>query len=138
MGELEARKLKHPTTGTEAILMGILVEGTSLAAKFLWANGVTLFKVRDESVKIVGKGDFFFFSPEHPPLTEDAQRVIDWAVDHKLKSGNSGEVTASDLLLGIWSETDSPGHKILAALGFSDEKAKELESLSSEPGSVDD
>ncbi|KAL9433697.1 hypothetical protein AB3S75_028517 [Citrus x aurantiifolia] len=138
MGELEARKLKHPTTGTEAILMGILVEGTSLAAKFLRANGVTLFKVRDESVKIVGKGDFFFFSPEHPPLTEDAQRVIDWAVDHKLKSGNSGEVTASDLLLGIWSETDSPGHKILAALGFSDEKAKELESLSSEPGSVDD
>lgn len=27
MGELEARKLKYPTTGTEAILMGILVEG---------------------------------------------------------------------------------------------------------------
>lgn len=64
-----------------------MYSGTSLAAKFLWANGVTLFKVRDESVKIVGKGDFFFFSPEHPPLTEDAQRVIDWAVDHKLKSG---------------------------------------------------
>lgn len=64
-----------------------MYSGTSLAAKFLRANGVTLFKVRDESVKIVGKGDFFFFSPEHPPLTEDAQRVIDWAVDHKLKSG---------------------------------------------------
>jgi hypothetical protein len=27
MGELEARKLKYPSTGTEAILMGILVEG---------------------------------------------------------------------------------------------------------------
>lgn len=27
MGELEARKLKFATTGTEAILMGILVEG---------------------------------------------------------------------------------------------------------------
>lgn len=27
MGELEARKLKYPTTGTEAILMGILIEG---------------------------------------------------------------------------------------------------------------
>ena len=27
MGELEARKLKYPNTGTEAILMGILVEG---------------------------------------------------------------------------------------------------------------
>lgn len=27
MGELEARKLKYPTTGTEALLMGILIEG---------------------------------------------------------------------------------------------------------------
>lgn len=31
MGELEARKLKYPTTGTEAILMGILIEGISLS-----------------------------------------------------------------------------------------------------------
>ncbi|XVF51619.1 hypothetical protein PTKIN_Ptkin04bG0198900 [Pterospermum kingtungense] len=45
MAELEARKLKYPTTGTEALLMGILIEGTSLAAKFLRANGITLFKV---------------------------------------------------------------------------------------------
>lgn len=27
MAELEARKLKYPNTGTEALLMGILVEG---------------------------------------------------------------------------------------------------------------
>ena len=30
MGELEARKLKYPNTGTEALLMGILVEGLYL------------------------------------------------------------------------------------------------------------
>ncbi|MBA0552906.1 hypothetical protein Golob_023680, partial [Gossypium lobatum] len=60
--------------------------GTNLAAKFLRANGITLSKVRDETVKLLGKGDMFFFSPEHPPLTEDAQRALDWAVDEKLKS----------------------------------------------------
>jgi hypothetical protein len=27
LGELEARKLKYPNTGTEALLMGILIEG---------------------------------------------------------------------------------------------------------------
>lgn len=32
MGELEARKLKYPTTGTEALLMGLLIEGNSLCA----------------------------------------------------------------------------------------------------------
>ncbi|XP_062146327.1 ATP-dependent Clp protease ATP-binding subunit CLPT2, chloroplastic-like isoform X2 [Alnus glutinosa] len=86
MGELEARKLKYPTTGTEAILMGILIEGTSLASKFLRANGITLFKVRDETIKLRGKAEMYFFSPEHPPLTEAAQRALDWAVDHKLKA----------------------------------------------------
>lgn len=29
MSELEARKIKSPTTGTEALLMGILIEGES-------------------------------------------------------------------------------------------------------------
>ncbi|KAK9266264.1 hypothetical protein L1049_010782 [Liquidambar formosana] len=126
MAELEARKLKYLNTGTEALLMGILVEGTSLAAKFLRANGITLLKVREETVNSLGKSDMYFFSPEHPPLTESAQRALDWAVDEKLKSGESGEITPAYLLLGIWSEKESAGHKIMAALGFDDEKANEL------------
>ncbi|XP_021286500.1 ATP-dependent Clp protease ATP-binding subunit CLPT1, chloroplastic [Herrania umbratica] len=126
MAELEARKLKYPNTGTEALLMGILVEGTSQAAKFLRANGITLFKVREETVNLLGKSDMYFFSPEHPPLTEQAQRALDWAVDEKLKSGESGEITTTYLLLGIWSEKESAGYMILATLGFNDEKAKDL------------
>lgn len=126
MAELEARKLKYPNTGTEALLMGILVEGTSLAAKFLRENGITLSKVREETVKLLGKSDMYFFSPEHPPLTEPAQRALDWAIEEKLKSGESGEVTTTHLLLGIWSQKESAGHQILAAQGFDDEKAKEL------------
>ncbi|KAM1481618.1 hypothetical protein ACFX2I_028630 [Malus domestica] len=133
MAELEARKLKYPNTETEALLMGILVEdillltsGTSLAAKFLRANGITLFKVRDETVNLLGKSDMYYFSPEHPPLTEPAQRALDWAFDQKLKSGENGEITVTHLLLGIWSEKESAGHKILASLGFDDDKATEL------------
>lgn len=61
--------------------------GTSLAAKFLRANGITLLKVREEAIKLLGKADMYFFSPEHPPLTEDAQRVLDWAIDKKINSG---------------------------------------------------
>ncbi|XP_010277397.1 PREDICTED: ATP-dependent Clp protease ATP-binding subunit CLPT1, chloroplastic-like [Nelumbo nucifera] len=126
MAELEARKLKYPNTGTEALLMGILVEGTSLAAIFLRANGITLLKVREETIKLLGKSDMYFFSPEHPPLTEPAQKALDWAVDEKLKSGDNGEITTTHLLLGIWSEEESAGHKIMATLGFDNEKAKEL------------
>ncbi|KAL8210837.1 hypothetical protein R6Q57_005274 [Mikania cordata] len=95
MGELEARKLKYNNTGTESLLMGILVEGTSLAAKLLRESGVTLFKVREETVKLLGKSDMYIFSPEHPPLTEAAQKAIDWAINEKLKSG-----TLSDPCIG--------------------------------------
>lgn len=126
MGELEARKLKYPNTGTEALLMGILVEGTSIAAKFLRENGITLFKVREETVNLLGKSDMYVFSPEHPPLTEPAKRALDWAVDEKLKSGEDGEITSAHLLLGIWSERESAGHQIMTSLGFDDEKAEVL------------
>ncbi|RIA04375.1 hypothetical protein BRARA_K01409 [Brassica rapa] len=126
MGELEARKLKYPTTGSEAILMGILVEGTSTAAKFLRANGITLFKVRDEIIKLLGKSDMYFFSPEHPPLTEPARKAVDWAIDEKKKSGVDGELTTAYLLLGVWSQKDSAGRQILEALGFNEDKAKQV------------
>ena len=66
-----------------------VIAGTSLAAKFLRENGITLFKVREETVKLLGKSDMYFFSPEHPPVTEPAQRALDWAIEEKLKSGIS-------------------------------------------------
>ncbi|XP_074581028.1 ATP-dependent Clp protease ATP-binding subunit CLPT2, chloroplastic-like isoform X2 [Curcuma longa] len=126
LAEVEARRLKYPTAGTEALLMGILVEGTNDAARFLHANGITLFKVREETVKLLGKSDLFFVSPEEIPFTESAQRALDKAIDEKLKSGEDGEVTTTHMLLGIWSEKEEPGHKILASLGFDDHKATEL------------
>ncbi|CAN6712769.1 unnamed protein product [Malus baccata var. baccata] len=51
--------------------------------------------------------------------------------------GDSREITTSYLLLGIWYEGESLGHKIMAGLGFNEEKAKELESSSTKPGFID-
>ncbi|EER92556.1 ATP-dependent Clp protease ATP-binding subunit CLPT1, chloroplastic [Sorghum bicolor] len=136
MAELEARKMRYPTTGTEGLLMGILVEGTSGAAKLLRANGTTLLKVRDEAANVLGKSEMFYFSPMHPPLTEAAQRALDWAVNEKLKSGEDGEVTANHLLLGIWSDKESAGHKILESLGFDDEKASLLAKTANEEAAM--
>lgn len=39
-------------------------------------------------MKILGEVDpFTVVTPERPPMTDDAQRALDWAVDRKLKSG---------------------------------------------------
>ena len=42
-------------------------------------------------------------------------------------AGDNGEVTATHLLLGIWAQKGSAGQLILAALGFNDQNAEELE-----------
>ncbi|KAF3526989.1 hypothetical protein F2Q69_00046821 [Brassica cretica] len=66
MGELEARKLKYPTTGTETHGYFSRRYKAQLLSSFLRGNGVTLFKAREEIIKLLGKSDMYFFSPEHP------------------------------------------------------------------------
>lgn len=63
------------------------IAGTNFASKYLRANSITLFKVREETIKVLGKANYYFFSPMQPPLTEDAQKALDWALEEKLKSG---------------------------------------------------
>lgn len=58
----------------------------------------------------------------HPLSCASAYQVLNFA--HH--AGKDGEITTTHLLLGIWSEKESAGHKILASLGFNDEKANEL------------
>lgn len=116
--------------------MGILIEGTSKAAKFLRANGITYLKVREQTLEILGKSDYYFSSPIRPSLTEPAQKAVDWAIDDKLKSGEEGETNVAHLLLGIWSQEESAGRKVLSALGFNDEKAKEIAKTSAN-GDID-
>lgn len=105
--------------------MGILIEGTSKAAKFLRANGITYLKVREQTFEILGKSFYFFSSPRVPCLTEPLQKALDWALNEKLKSGVE-ETNVTHLLLGIWSQEESAGRKVLSALGFNDQKAKEI------------
>lgn len=128
MAELEARKLKYPNTGTESILLGILTEGTSEAARFLRRNGVTLFGAKEEIIKLLGKADMYFFSAEHPALTNSAQKAMAWAVDPKNKpEGSYGEeLSTTMLVLGIWAQKGSAGQKILETLGINDDKIAEL------------
>ncbi|XP_058779299.1 ATP-dependent Clp protease ATP-binding subunit CLPT1, chloroplastic-like [Vicia villosa] len=126
MAEVETMKLKFPKLGTELLLMGILIEGTSRAAKFLRANGITYLKVREQTLEILGRSDYYFIAPIDPCLTEPLQKALDWAINEKLKSGEEGETNVTHLLCGIWSQEESAGRKVLSALGFNDEKAEEI------------
>ena len=71
----------------------------------------------------------YYFSAEHPPLTEPAQMALDWAVEEHLRAGIEGEVLTEHLLVGIWNQKGSAGQQILEKLGFDDSKAAEVKSL---------
>lgn len=126
LSEVEAKKLKYPTTGTEALLIGILTEGTSHGAKYLRANGVRVFEMRDEVVELLGRADMFFLSEEHPPLTQAALDALTWAVEDHKNAGGEGEVGVERVVLGVWAQEESAGKALLQKLGFTEENAEEL------------
>ncbi|GAQ86890.1 hypothetical protein KFL_003190010 [Klebsormidium nitens] len=130
MAELEARKLKYATTGTEALLMGMLTEGTSKAARFLRTKGVTLYAVKQETVKLLGKGDMYYNPPEHPPVTEPGKKALEAAHSYrKTLSGGEGEVTTEHLLLGLLDQTAATAAQVLKTLGIDDAAYEELKHL---------
>ena len=52
----ESRRLGHAYVGTEQILLGLISEGTGIAAQVLTAAGVNLETARLEVEKIIGHG----------------------------------------------------------------------------------
>jgi ATP-dependent Clp protease ATP-binding subunit ClpC len=59
LAQEEARRLGHNFVGTEQILLGLMGEGTGVAAKVLAELGVTLKEARREVEKIIGRGSGF-------------------------------------------------------------------------------
>ena len=59
LAQEEARRLGHNFVGTEQILLGLIGEGTGIAAKVLKSMGVNLKEARVEVEKIIGRGSGF-------------------------------------------------------------------------------
>lgn len=110
----EARRLGRNIVGTEQILLGLLGEGTGIAAIVLHKLGITLKDARIEAEKLVGYGDGYLekemtFTPRFKKLLE-----IAWS---KAKKFNSPRIESEHLLLGIIKEEECMAMKILENLG---------------------
>ena len=73
----EARSLGHSYVGTEHLLIGLIREGEGVAAKILGRNGVTLEKLRKETLRLLG-GE----SPSSTTLEEKKGKSKTPALDH--------------------------------------------------------
>ena len=120
----EARLLNHDYIGTEHILLGLLAERASAAARALDSLNVTLEAAREQVREIVGQGSQEQGQRGHIPFTPRAKKVLELSLREAL--GLHSEIIGTEhLLLGLIDESDGVGAQILERLGAPAETVRE-------------
>lgn len=114
LAQEEARRLGHNFVGTEQILLGLIGEGTGIAAKTLKAMGVNLKDSRTEVEKIIGRGSGFV--AVEIPFTPRAKRVLELSWDEARQLGHN-YIGTEHLLLGLIREGEGVAARVLENLG---------------------
>jgi ATP-dependent Clp protease ATP-binding subunit ClpC len=119
----EAQRFNHDYIGTEHILLGLVQEGSGIAAKVLKNLNVDLRKVRLEVEKLVSPG-----SPTvqvgQPPFTPRAKRVLELAQEAATQLG-SDVIGTEHLLLGLLKENEGIAAQVLVNLGLKLEEVRD-------------
>lgn len=110
----EARRLGHNFVGTEQILLGLVSEGTSVAAKILTDSGISLKDVRIEIEKIIGRGAGFV--PSEIPFTPKVKRILERSFEEARRFGHN-YIAPEHLLLGLIQDGEGVAAKVLGNLG---------------------
>ncbi len=117
----EAGKLGESYVSTEHILLGLVRENDSVAARILDRMGVSLFKIRKEIERQVTRGDARLGTDMQ--LTPRAKKVIDLAYDESRQLGNT-YIGTEHILLGLIREEEGLAGRVLAKLGVELEVAR--------------
>jgi ATP-dependent Clp protease ATP-binding subunit ClpC len=136
----EAQRFNHEYIGTEHILLGLVKEGSGVAANVLKNLDVDLRKIRIEVEKIVQTGPDMVTMGKLPQ-TPRAKKVIEYAMD-EARNLNHNYVGTEHLLLGLLREQEGVAAQVLMNLGLKlDDVREEVLNLlghgmeSAEPGS---
>jgi len=121
LAQEEARRLGHNFVGTEQVLLGLIGEGTGVAAKTLKTMGVTLKDARAEVEKIIGRGSGFV--AVEIPFTPRAKRVLELSWDEARQLGHN-YIGTEHLLLGLIREGEGVAARVLENLGVDMNKVR--------------
>lgn len=114
LAQEESWRLRHNFVGTEQILLGLIGEGTDIAAATLKLNQVNLKNARIEVEKIIGRGSDNV--AEEIPFTPRAKRLLELSKKEADQLGHN-YVGTEHLLLGLIREGDGVGVQVLKRLG---------------------
>jgi ATP-dependent Clp protease ATP-binding subunit ClpC len=122
----EAQRFNHEYIGTEHILLGLVKEGSGVAANVLKNLDIDLRKIRLEVEKIVqtGPGSGEQVVMGKLPHTPRAKKVIEYSVE-EAKNLNHNYVGTEHLLLGLLREQEGVAAQVLMNLGLKLEDVRE-------------
>ncbi|MDB5346563.1 MAG: ATPase domain protein [Schlesneria sp.] len=119
----EAQRFNHEYIGTEHILLGLVKEGSGVAANVLKNLEVDLRKIRLEVEKIVQSGPDMVTMGKLPQ-TPRAKKVIEYAME-EARNLNHNYVGTEHLLLGLIREQEGVAAQVLMNLGLKLEDVRE-------------
>jgi ATP-dependent Clp protease ATP-binding subunit ClpC len=115
----EAQRLRHEYIGKEHILLGLMREGSGVAANVLRNLRVDLRDIRLEVEKLLAVGPDA--TKGKLPLTPRAKRVIEYALA-AARELNHNYIGSEHLLLGLLREEEGIAAQVLAHLGATSDK----------------
>ncbi|MEM9485581.1 MAG: ATP-dependent Clp protease ATP-binding subunit, partial [Cyanobacteria bacterium P01_F01_bin.116] len=110
----EARRLGHNFVGSEQLLLGIVKEGSSIAARVLSDFGVNLANSRAEVESIIGRGSGN--GPTEIPFTPKVKQVFEQAFQEARKLDHP-YIEPEHLLLSLTQNVESVAYRVLNNLG---------------------
>ncbi len=119
----EAQRFNHEYIGTEHILLGLVKEGSGVAANVLKNLDIDLRKIRLEVEKIVQSGPDMVTMGKLPQ-TPRAKKVIEYSIEEARNLGHN-YVGTEHLLLGLLREKDGVAAQVLMNLGLKLEDVRE-------------
>src|SRR5215207_2064200 len=119
----EAQRFNHEYIGTEHVLLGLVKEGSGVAANVLKNLDIDLRKIRAEVEKLVQTGPDMVTMGKLPQ-TPRAKKVIEYAIE-EARNLNHNYVGTEHLLLGLLREQEGVAAQVLMNLGLKLEDVRE-------------
>lgn len=110
--------------GTEHVLLGLIEEGSGVAAGVLKSLDIDLSKIRLEIEKLVLRGRDTV-GTRWLPQTPRVKKAIDYAIDES-RSLNHNHVGTEHLLLGLLRDSENVAAQLLMNQGLKFEQVREV------------
>jgi len=121
LSQEEAKRLNHNFIGTEHLLLGLVREGSGIAARALQNMSVDLNRVRSEVEGITPKGEKVI--QQGISYTPRAKRVVELAIEESQNLGHN-YVGTEHLMLGLVREGEGIAAQVLSNMGIDLKRAR--------------